>query len=385
MPRFPVLCSGCHRSTPAPTEPEVISRKVADSPILSSSSSGSGSSGRNDADAPSPQSACKANFRTAALAVQWSNRLVRSTSRMQPAEAVGGGSTETLAEGRSSTRRSTIAERLRRRTQHRLTVKRVSQRLSTSGDMDEQIRELMSLLEPGMPLGDLSDFAKAYGDEAFCRRLLGKYPGNAQKCAEKLRQALVWREQHRVLLTTRACPQGGDYRVIGADWEQRPVLYMCMRNQLLPLGQCVDFMVVAMLRAVDNMPAGVETATHIWDLHGMMLRLNWNPAPLVAILKMAEGYFAERMHQLIIIDMPKMAGFLKDAVWPLLPEKTAAKVKFLTAAEAQAFVGESCPADVSGRIHSSMDQNRDSRVSLEERKRSWMCVNEEGAVVPAFA
>jgi len=264
-----------------------------------------------------------------------------------------------------------------------LTLKRVTQTLGTS--RDEQVRGLMDLLMPGMPLGELSDFAKAYGDEAFCARLLRKYPDNVPKCAEKLKQALLWREQNRVLLTTRKCPQAGDYRVIGADLAQRPVLYMCMRNQLLPLGQCVDFMVVAMLRAIDNMPAGVETATHIWDLHGMMIRMNWNPAPLVAILKMAEGYFAERMHQVIIVDMPRMAAFLKDAVWPLVPEKTREKVKFMTAEEVQTHVGLHCPTEVAGRIRGSMQQNRDSSVSLEERKRSWMCVDEHGELAPAFA
>merc|ERR1712151_774133 len=102
---------------------------------------------------------------------------------------------------------------------------------------------------------------------------------------------------------------------------------------------CLDHQTVAMLRAIDNMPPGVETATHIWDLHGMQMRLNLNPVPLVAMLKAAEGYFAERMHVLIIIDMPRWAGFLKDAVWPLVPEKTKAKVKFMSREEAEHYLG----------------------------------------------
>jgi hypothetical protein len=240
-------------------------------------------------------------------------------------------------------------------------------------------------LEPGRPLGHLSDFAKAYGDAEFCGRLLNKYPDNVPKCADKLKQALIWREQNKVLLTTRKCQQAGDYRVIGEDLGQRPVLYMCMRNQLLPLGQCVDFMVVAMLLGIDNMPAGIESATHIWDLHGLMLRLNWNPAPLITILKAAEGYFAERMHQLIIIDMPKVAGFLKDAVWPLVPEGTKAKIRFMSAEEARTALGAEVPEKVANRIRVSMAQNRDSTVSLEERKRSWMRVDDHGQLVPMYA
>jgi len=248
----------------------------------------------------------------------------------------------------------------------------------------QQARELMALLEPGRTLGDFSDFAKAYGDEAFCLRLLQKYSGNVTKCADKLRDVLVWREEHRELLTTRKFAQAGDYRVVGADTKNRPVLYQCMRNQYLPLGQTLDHQVVALLRAIDNMPPGVETATHIWDLHGMQLRLNLNPVPLVAMVRAAEGYFAERMQSLIIIDMPRMANFLKDAVWPLLPENTKAKVKFMTLEEAKKHLKGECDKQVASRIVASMEQNRDKSLSLEDRKRSWKRVDTHGNLVPAF-
>jgi len=234
-------------------------------------------------------------------------------------------------------------------------------------------------------LGDFSDFAKAYGDEAFCLRLLQKYDGNVQKCTDKLRDVLLWREEHREVLTTRRFAQAGDYRVIGADNQRRPVLYQCMKNQYLPLSQCLDHQVVAFLRAIDNMPPGVETATHVWDMHGMQLKLNLNPIPLVAMVRAAEGYFAEQMHALVIIDMPRWAGFLKDAVWPLLPEKSKAKVKFMTREEAERYFVRECDEQVAKRIVASMEQNRDRSLSLADRKRSWMRVDQEGNMVPAFA
>jgi len=242
----------------------------------------------------------------------------------------------------------------------------------------------MTLLKPGQPLEHFSDFARAYGDEAFCLRLLRKYNGNVAKCAGKLRDVLIWREEHKEVLTTRSFAQAGDYRVVGADNRRRPVLYQCMKNQYLPLGQCLDHSVVAFLRAIDNMPPGVETATHVWDLHGMQLRLNLNPVALVAMVRAAEGYFAERMHAMIIIDMPRWAGFLKDAVWPLLPEKTKDKVKFMTCEEAERYFSRECDEQAAGHIRASMVQNRDSRLTLEDRKRSWMRVDEKGDLVQAF-
>mmetsp|Transcript_75431 Transcript_75431/g.245370 ORF Transcript_75431/g.245370 Transcript_75431/m.245370 type:complete len:393 (-) Transcript_75431:77-1255(-) len=198
-------------------------------------------------------------------------------------------------------------------------------------ETQDNVRHLMGLLEIGQPLGHLSDFAKEYGDADFCRRLLLKYKGDLQKCGDKLKAALTWREQHKPLLTTRNFAHASDYRVIGADLEGRPVLYYCMKNQLLPLSQCLDQQVVCLLQAVDNMPVGVETATHIWDCHGMILHLNLNPVPLVKIFGIFEGYFAERMHSVIVVDMPWAGAFIRDAVWPVVPQRTKDKIAFMSA------------------------------------------------------
>jgi len=249
---------------------------------------------------------------------------------------------------------------------------------------DGKVAQLMDLLEPGQPLGHFSDLAKEFGDAAYCRRLLRKYQGDVAKSSHRLKEAMAWREQNKVVLTTRKFAHGGDYRVLGTDVTGRPVLYMCMKNQLLSMGQAVDQIVVCMLQAVDNMPAGVESAIHVWDLHGMMLYLNMNPAPLLQILKMAEGYFAERMQELIIIEMPRMAMFLKDIAWPLVPEKTRNKIKFMTPEAAELQMQAQFEPRTVARITTCMQQNRDRKVSLEERKRTWRRVDKDGELVPAF-
>jgi len=250
----------------------------------------------------------------------------------------------------------------------------------------ERVHQLMELLQPGQPLGDLSEFAKAYGDVAFCRRLLRKYHNNLQKSSDRFKQALHWREQHRELIESRKFVHSGDYRVIGADLAKRPMLYMCYKNLLLPSSQCYDQLVVCMLQAIDNMPPGVETATHIWDLSGMRFRFSdLNPAPLIQMASTVEAYFAERMQDLVIIEMPRVAGFLKDALWPLISEKTKTKVKFLSQEQAGDYLQATCDEDVAGRILAVMAQNRDSRLSLEDRKSTWMRVDKQGHLVPAFA
>eukprot|EP00444_Apocalathium_aciculiferum_P002202 CAMPEP_0183400674 /NCGR_PEP_ID=MMETSP0370-20130417/12750_1 /TAXON_ID=268820 /ORGANISM="Peridinium aciculiferum, Strain PAER-2" /LENGTH=403 /DNA_ID=CAMNT_0025582007 /DNA_START=57 /DNA_END=1268 /DNA_ORIENTATION=- len=260
---------------------------------------------------------------------------------------------------------------------------RLSQTETTTSTR-EKVAQLMDLLEPGQPLAHFSDFAKEYGDANYCRRLVTKYQDDMQKCSYQLKQALIWREQHKELLTTRRCTQAGDYRVLGADLAGRPVLYMCMKNQLSSMGRAIDHLIVCMLQSIDNMPAGVESATHIWDLHGMMIYLNLNPSPLIQILKMAEGYFAERMQELIIVDMPRMATFLKDAAWPVVPEKTRNKIKFMTPEQAKQNMQILFAPETSLRIAACMDQNRDQKLSLEDRQRTWMRVDKHGELVPAF-
>lgn len=75
----------------------------------------------------------------------------------------------------------------------------------------------MALKEEDGPLAGLSDFAKMYGGEAFCLRLLRKYDGDMRRSSHSYAAALHWRERHRELLTTRQHKLAFDYRVIGAD------------------------------------------------------------------------------------------------------------------------------------------------------------------------
>jgi len=247
------------------------------------------------------------------------------------------------------------------------------------------VQDLLTLLQPGQALGDLSPFAKAYGTDLFCKRLLRKYQGNLQKCSDKFKQALTWRDQHKELLMLRNFAPSSDYRVIGADLGSRPVLYGCVKNQILSSVQCYDQMVVRMLQAIDNMPPGVETAVHVWDLHGMRFRFSdMNPSTYVQMASSVEAYFAERMHMLIIVEMPRLAGFLKDAVWPLVSEKTKSKVKFMTLEQAREYLRATCDAEASNRIFAAMEENRNSRLSLEERRSNWMRVSVKGELVPAF-
>mmetsp|Transcript_141459 Transcript_141459/g.451772 ORF Transcript_141459/g.451772 Transcript_141459/m.451772 type:complete len:426 (-) Transcript_141459:81-1358(-) len=313
-----------------------------------------------------------ANFRNAVHAVVFIGRLSKASAANHQSKD---------QEPREFEQRFTLVETSQGRTHGRARSLSVSKTTMTT---DGKVAQLMDLLEPGHPLGHFSDLAKEYVDAAYCRRLLRKYQGDVAKSSQRLKEAMAWREQNKVVLTTRKFAHGGDYRVLGTDVTGRPVLYMCMKNQLLSVGQGIDQNIVCMLQAVDNMPAGVESAIHVWDLHGMMMYLNMNPAPLLQIVKTWDSYFAERMQELIIIDTPRTAIFLKDIAWPLVPERTRNKIKFMTLEAALLQMQTEFEPQTCARITACMQQNRDRNVSLEERQRTWMRVDKDGELVPAF-
>lgn len=83
--------------------------------------------------------------------------------------------------------------------------------------------------------------------------------------------------------------------------------------------------------------------------------------------------------------MPRYAVFIKEAVWPFLPERTRNNIKFMTAEELRAHGRQSFDEATVGRLCDAMALNRDDSVSLEQRKQTWACVDPRGRVVPMLA
>lgn len=239
----------------------------------------------------------------------------------------------------------------------------------------KKVAALLRLIEPGQRLGGLSDFAKAFCTEALCVRLLRKYNGDLHRSTSKLEAVLRWRERNERLLSSHRFQEASDLRVIGFDVAGRPLLYQCARNQLLQNSKGLDQYVVRMVQAIDMMPPGVSTMTHIWDMHGMRMLLNLNPNAVLQLLSVLEGYFAERMHELIIVDVPQVAQFLVEAIWPAVPERTRKKVFFLSAKDALLHLKESCAPALTAQIGALVERNRDPACSLEERRSDWKQVD----------
>merc|ERR1711862_356253 len=143
--------------------------------------------------------------------------------------------------------------------------------------------------------------------------------------------------------------------------------------------QCLEQKVITMVQAIECVPAGVEKTIHIWDLHGQhFFAADLNPAPLIKMMQSQETYFAERLHQVVIVGMPRAAAAIKDIVWPLVPERTRAKLQFLTTEQAEEEIRTSCDEEVAGRILGAMSENRDNSLSLSERQQRWLRLTPSG-------
>merc|ERR1719162_217701 len=100
------------------------------------------------------------------------------------------------------------------------------------------------------------------------------------------------------------------------------------------------------------------------------------------LMQVWDGYFADTMHEVLVVDLPPWAKFLVDAVFSVVPEKTRSKVRFLSGNDAKVRLREKCDVETADRIIATMDQNRDTTNTLEERQKTWLRVNKDGELVP---
>eukprot|EP00929_Paragymnodinium_shiwhaense_P046893 TRINITY_DN23841_c0_g1_i1.p1 TRINITY_DN23841_c0_g1~~TRINITY_DN23841_c0_g1_i1.p1 ORF type:complete len:375 (+),score=69.37 TRINITY_DN23841_c0_g1_i1:102-1226(+) len=244
--------------------------------------------------------------------------------------------------------------------------------------------EMRRHFDHGAALGHLSDFAKEYCTTAFCCRLLRKYDGNSEQASAKLKKALLWREANQQVLTTRKFKETSDLRIVGKDTVGRPILYSCTKNQMLPNSEGLDQYIVRMVQAQEMMPQGVHTMTHIIDLHGISISLNLSLRAVMSLAEVLEGYFAETMHESIIIDegLPRVLVFIRTAVLRALPARTRAKLKFLSVEETKAHLEANCDRETAERIGAILTQNRQPGGSIEARRKTWTHLCETGELVP---
>merc|ERR1719168_206261 len=79
---------------------------------------------------------------------------------------------------------------------------------------------------------------------------------------------------------------------------------------------------------------GVTGADCVMDCHGYRMAENLNPAPMLALMRMANQPYRDGLRTAIIVDAPQSFQLLWRAAKPLLSEKTKQKIRFVSREEA---------------------------------------------------
>lgn len=177
-----------------------------------------------------------------------------------------------------------------------------------------------------------SAFPSGSGDwivSADAQRMLVATEGDDQLARKKLKQAVRWRE---TTLEGWIASEGGDRklpmetRAIALGAGERPLLYVCGVHQVTGEVPPVHFAVVWQQLLASAPPC--TQMDFVMDCFGFQLLLNLHIGPWLKLAPSLDSYFAERLHSIIVLDMPAAARFIWKAVRPLLPPKTREKIRF---------------------------------------------------------
>jgi len=164
--------------------------------------------------------------------------------------------------------------------------------------------------------------------------------GDPVAAAEIFSQALRWREEYREVLSGERTPKWQtDLRVLTRGETGSPIIYGCFRFNVpatrSTTQHIVEHMAVVMEAAAKAaMRRGVIGADVVMDCHGYRMADNLNPAPMLALMRMANQPYRDGLRMAIIVDAPQSFQLLWRAAKPLLSEKTKQKIRFLSREEA---------------------------------------------------
>jgi len=163
--------------------------------------------------------------------------------------------------------------------------------------------------------------------ESDAQRMLVATEGDDELAVKKLKDAALWRVNTLTgWISDEAKRAPLECRVIALGEKKRPMLYCCAVHQRS--GDTPRQWACAWEQALQS-AAAMSQFDFIIDGHGFQPMLNLNPAPFLQVAGALDSYFAERVHQIFVVDFPSAARFIWNAIQPLLPPKTRQKVNFV--------------------------------------------------------
>lgn len=243
------------------------------------------------------------------------------------------------------------------------------ERLANPDKLNERVS---ALIDVGFP--ELDEWTT----DGTCLRMLRATQGDEATAINMLAQAIDCRVRHRILFKTLVCDVQCDIRIIGRDFEQRPAVYMCCRNQKKTLKECVPQVLLAFEAAV-RLGEGMGNGQLVFvaDMHLFSPSLNMDPFVLKEIGACFGTVFADRFAFILIVDFSVLAQSLWYMCKPLISDRTQKKINFVGIKEARVIAKEKFAPPTCERILSAFDINREKRTTDDERdalaRRTAIC------------
>mmetsp|Transcript_28297 Transcript_28297/g.71076 ORF Transcript_28297/g.71076 Transcript_28297/m.71076 type:complete len:366 (+) Transcript_28297:90-1187(+) len=211
---------------------------------------------------------------------------------------------------------------------------------NTQLEDDPGLAETVRLAEQLLPNGTMTQWQRRFCTARNIRRYLDGRGGNPAAAADIFAQALRWREEYREVLSGEREPKWQtDLRVLARGEAGHPIIYGCFRFNV-PATQSTTQHIIEHMAAVMEAAAnaakrrGVVGADTVMDCHGYRVADNLNPAPMLALMRMANQPYRDGLRTAIVVDAPQSFQLLWRAAKPLLSEKTKQKIRFVSREEA---------------------------------------------------
>jgi len=175
---------------------------------------------------------------------------------------------------------------------------------------------------------EFSDGSADWVSEATVQRLLVGAEGDSKLARRRLTEAVRWRRDTlQPWLDEKACQeQEQELRLIAFGQQGRPMLYLCSAHQQPEEG--APELATLLDGAISQSPDPLVQIDIVFDTHGFHRGLlgRAGVTPYIRLAPAFEAYFAERVHRVVLVDMPGIVSAFWRLVRPSLPPKTRSKV-----------------------------------------------------------
>mmetsp|Transcript_88164 Transcript_88164/g.224439 ORF Transcript_88164/g.224439 Transcript_88164/m.224439 type:complete len:374 (+) Transcript_88164:69-1190(+) len=225
--------------------------------------------------------------------------------------------------------------------------------------------ETLRLAEQLLPNGLLTRWQRSWRTPENVNRYYSGRGGNPADAAGILAKALQWREEYREVLSGEREPRWQtDLRVLARGDDGCPIIYGCFRFNVPATAatttHIVEHMAAVMEAASRARRPGATGADNIMDCHGYRVADNLNPAPMLALMKMAAQPYRDGLRTAMIVDAPRSFSLLWHVAAPLLSEKTRNKIRFVSKAEAVELIASQSGEKTAAIVDRVMSLNREA-------------------------